>query len=49
VKKLLDAFSYSFTDEEACVYADISKKTLYNYCDKNPKFLHQKELLKKKP
>ena len=49
VKKLLDAFSYSFTDEEACIYADISKKTLYNYCDKFPDFLHQKEVLKKKP
>ena len=49
IKKLLDAFSYSFTDEEACVYADISPKTLYNYWEKFPEFLQQKELLKKQP
>ena len=49
VKKLLDAFSYGFTDIEACVYADISKPTLYNYCKKNPRFLDQKEALKNKP
>lgn len=49
IKKLLDAFSYSFTDEEACIYANISPKTLYNYWEKFPEFLQQKEILKKKP
>ncbi len=49
IKKLLDAFSYSFTDEEACLYADISPKTLYTYCEKRPEFTQQKEALKKKP
>ena len=49
VKKLLDAFSYSFTDQEACLYANISTKTLYNYCEKYPEFLQQKEDLKKQP
>ena len=49
VKKLVDAFSMWFTDEEACLYSDISKQTLYNYCEKNPKFLTKKELLKNKP
>ena len=49
VTKLIIAFSYSFTDLEACVFADISKKTLYRYIAKNPKFWPQKELLKKKP
>ena len=49
VKKLLDAFSYSFTDDEACLYAWISKPTLYEYCKVHPEFTDQKEQLKKKP
>lgn len=49
VKKLLDAFSYSFSDSEACLYAWISKQTLYDYCKKYPEFTDQKEELKKKP
>jgi hypothetical protein len=49
VKKLVDAFSMGFTDEEACIYSEITKQTLYNYCEKNPKFLTKKELLKHKP
>lgn len=49
VKKLLDAFSYSFTDAEACLYANISKPTLYEYIKRNPDFSDQKEALKKKP
>ena len=49
VKKLLDAFSYSFTDEEASLYAWISKKTLYEYCKVNTEFSDQKEQLKKHP
>jgi len=49
VALLLNAFSYSFTDEEACIYANISKNTLYRYIEKNPEFWHHKELLKKKP
>ena len=49
VKKLLIAFAYSFTDEEACLYANISKPTLYDYCKRFPAFSDQKEELKKKP
>ena len=49
VNKLLTAFSYSFTDEEACLYANISKQTLYDYCKRFPEFSDQKEELKKKP
>lgn len=49
VKKLLDAFSYSFTDLEACIYADISKQTLYDYCKKFPEFTDHKEALKSTP
>ena len=49
VALLLNAFSYSFSDEESCIYANISKNTLYRYIEKHPEFWHQKELLKKKP
>lgn len=49
IKKLEEAFMNAFTDEEACLYADISIRTLYDYCEKNPQFSHKKETLKKKP
>lgn len=49
VAKLEFAFANSFTDEEACLYAWISKNTLYRYIEKNPEFWNQKELLKKSP
>lgn len=49
VTLLLNAFSNWFTDNEACVYAGISKNTLYRYIEKNPEFWNQKELLKDKP
>lgn len=35
VKKLEEAFLRGLSDEEACLYADISKPTLYDYCDKS--------------
>lgn len=47
--KLKQAFAFGATDEEACFFAEISPATLYNYQDKNPKFLEQKNLLKKRP
>lgn len=49
LQKLEQAFSLGCTDKEACVYADISPATLYNYQKENPKFLERKELLKEKP
>ena len=49
VANLLSAFSHSLTDDEACIYTDISKNTLYRFVDKNPHFWHQKEILKQKP
>ena len=39
----------SFTDEEACLYADIHPATLYRYIERNPKFGERKEILKKSP
>ena len=47
VKKLEEAFSLGCSDVEACIFADISKQTLYNYIDKKPEFLDRKEALKK--
>ncbi|MBO1267079.1 hypothetical protein [Arthrobacter cavernae] len=49
VRLLEEAFALGCTDLEACLYADIGKSTLYNYQDKNPKFLERKELLKERP
>ena len=46
IQKLEYAFMKGLTDLEACLYADISKSTLYNYCEENPSFMDRKELLK---
>lgn len=47
LNKLEHAFSIGCSDLEACLYADISPKTLYNFQNKYPDFLQRKELLKK--
>ena len=47
--KLEAWFMNSLTDEECCLYCDISPKTLYRYIEKNPEFWQRKEALKKKP
>lgn len=49
VQKLEEAFLLGCTDEEACLAADISKQTLYNYQDANPEFIDRKEALKSNP
>ena len=49
VNKLEDAFRWGCTDAEACLHADITKQTLYNYCEKNEEFFDRKELLKDQP
>jgi hypothetical protein len=46
VQKLEDAFLKGYSDVQACIYAGISKQSLYNYCNENKEFLDQKELLK---
>ncbi|MBS8115188.1 hypothetical protein F6P88_12710, partial [Streptococcus suis] len=48
IKKLEEAFLRGLSDEEACLYANISKPTLYDYCKKNPQFSDRKELLKQR-
>jgi hypothetical protein len=49
IQKLEEAFALGCTDLEACLYAGISKSTLYNYQEKNPKFVERKEELKETP
>jgi len=49
VAKLEEWFAMWFTDAEACLYANISKNTLYRYIDDNPEFWNRKELLKDQP
>ena len=49
INKLEHAFAMGCSDLEACIYAGICKQTLYNYQEKNPKFLDRKELLKENP
>lgn len=49
LSKLEYAFVNSFTDDEACLYADISPATLYRYIENNPEFWERKEILKKNP
>lgn len=49
VDKLEQAFSMGCSDLEACIFADISKHSLYNYQKENPKFKDRKEQLKENP
>lgn len=49
IAKLKQAFAIGCTDEEACAYAEISHTTLYNYQSDRPKFVEEKERLKKNP
>ena len=49
VPKLIEAFAIGCTDEEACVYADVSESAFYRYCVKNPEFRERTTLLKNKP
>lgn len=48
LNKLETSYSMGCTDSEACLFANISKQTLYNYQDKHPEFVERKEMLKKK-
>ena len=49
LKKLEEAFALGCTDLEACIFANISHQTLYNYQDKNPEFIERKNQLKETP
>jgi hypothetical protein len=47
LETLRQGFVMGFTDEEACLYANIGKTTLYEYCKDHPEFTELKEQLKK--
>lgn len=49
LQKLDEAFSIGATDNEACLYADISPRALYSYQDSHPEYKQRKDLLKEKP
>lgn len=46
VDKLDKCFALSFTDQQACDFVGIDKKTLYKYCKKNKGYSTKKERLK---
>lgn len=48
LNKLETSFSLGCSDVEACLFADISPHTLYEYQKKNPKFVERKEMLRQK-
>lgn len=49
LSKLRQAFLWGATDREACAWAEISEKTLYNYQEKHPDYIQQKEAWKNNP
>lgn len=49
LNKLEEVFALGGTDQEACMYADISHQSLYNYQKEFPEFVERKEALKEKP
>jgi len=49
IGKLEMLFAKGLTDREACLIADISPSTLYDYCNENPEFAERKEALKQHP
>ena len=49
VAKLESAFLLGCTDNEACLYAEIDRSTLYRYQEKHPEFSDRKEVLKSNP
>lgn len=46
IAKLEDGFIKGLGDVEACLYADIGVRTLYDFCEAHPDFSHRKEQLK---
>ena len=49
IRLLEEAFLWGCTDLEACCNANISKTSLYKYCEENPEFAERKETLKNQP
>jgi hypothetical protein len=49
IDQLEEAFGWGCTDVEACLWANISFKTLYKYQELNPEFAQRKADLKETP
>lgn len=49
VRKLEQAFCWEWSDEKACDYAGISKKTLWVYEKAHPDFTQRKQMLRSHP
>lgn len=49
IAKLEQAFRYTFTDTEACLYAGIDESTFYRYERKHPEFRKRKMILRVSP
>lgn len=49
LKKLEEGFLMNLSDEQACLFAGISPRTLYNYQNKNDEFVQRKQLLRQQP
>lgn len=49
VSKLEEAYAMGCPDTEACVFADISRQTLFDYQEKHPEFIDRKAELQEKP
>jgi hypothetical protein len=49
LQKLEQSFIWGCTDLEAFICREISKSTLYTYCEINPEFTDRKEALKTTP
>ncbi len=46
IDKLEEGFLMGLNDTEACLFANIGSRTLYDYCTANPEFSQRKEELK---
>jgi len=49
LNKLEQAFMMGCPDTEACLFAEISHQTLYNYQKKHPEYVERKRMLKENP
>jgi hypothetical protein len=49
INKLKEGFAQGFSVRNACIWADISQDTYFNYCKKNPRFSEQCKTLQQKP
>lgn len=49
INKLKEGFAQGFSVRNACIWADISQDTYFNYCKKNSRFSEQCKTLQQKP